>query len=154
MARILPKEAYDALKTGTRRLVRACGGLESAEQGTRIHRTQLSNCQNKNNQQYLPLDALVDLCLYAQDKSLLRDIVRILKDVGADDETDDTALNKAVLRAHKEAGEAVQVSMEAFLDGSIDAEELRNIEKEADEAAQSLIKVRELARKRLAAMAV
>lgn len=150
MARQHSKDAYDLMKTGTRRLIKACGGLESAEQGTRINRTQLSNCQKKDSDQFLPIDALIDLCEYGEDTSLVRDIVRLLKNVGSDTTADDAALNNAVISAHKEAGEAVQVSMEAFLDGELSDEELRNIEKEADEAAQSLINVRDMARRRLA----
>ena len=143
-------EAYDLLHTGTRRLIKACGGLESAEQGTRIKRAQLSNCQSKGSDQFLPIDALIDLSEYAQDTSLLRDITRLLKNVGKESVADDAALNGAVISAHKEAGEAVQVAMEAFLDGKLSNEELRVIEKEADEAVQSLIAVRDMARKRLA----
>lgn len=148
----LTKQQVFALKAATRRLIEAAGGLEAAEHVCRIHRSQLSNCQNNNADQFLPVDALVELTSDTGNRCLMQEIKRMLKGVGIDPEHTPEAMHRDMRIAHREGAESINVTMEALDDDRLEIGELRRIEKEADDAAQAFMRVRDRARRQLAAL--
>lgn len=52
---------YQAIKAATRRLIRACGGLEDAADETRVSAQTLCLYQSPNRSEYVPADVVADL---------------------------------------------------------------------------------------------
>lgn len=60
--RTLSMDSIDFLKTATRRLIRSCGGVESAAMVTRVGKSALSDYQNPTMvDHFMPIDVVVDL---------------------------------------------------------------------------------------------
>lgn len=60
--RTLSNDSIDLLKTATRRLIRAAGGVESAAMATRVGKSALSDYQNPAMvDHFMPIDVVVDL---------------------------------------------------------------------------------------------
>lgn len=56
-----PDATYLALKAETRRLIKACGGVESAASVTRVDFQTLSRYSRPQEQQFIPVDVIADL---------------------------------------------------------------------------------------------
>ncbi|SHO65836.1 hypothetical protein SAMN02745172_02483 [Pseudoxanthobacter soli DSM 19599] len=60
--RKLPASAYEGLKTETRRLGKACGGLEAAAMETRVDHSSLGRYQSPAHEEvFAPIDVIADL---------------------------------------------------------------------------------------------
>lgn len=60
-ARQLPNRDYLALKSATRALIKACGGVTRAALVTRVAESQLSRASSDHETQFLPIDVVADL---------------------------------------------------------------------------------------------
>jgi hypothetical protein len=144
MSGIHAREAYTSLKAATRRLISDAGGVESSAQITRANKSSLGNYQCNNADQFLPVDALIDLTKDTGNRVLLDQILRILEGVGV---TSATAkdIKADVVHAHRESAEAIAAALDGLSDEKLSVRGLNEIIKEADEAADAFKRLSERA---------
>jgi hypothetical protein len=76
-ARLLPKADYLTLKAATRKLVRTCGGTESAASITRVDGPRLSRSGNPQEIMFCAIDVIADLERDAGDAAVTRELARL-----------------------------------------------------------------------------
>lgn len=144
-ARLLPRDSYLALKSATRRLVAASGGLEAlaADPAMRVGRASLSNYQNPDQPAFAPLDVIADLeaagaCSYGTE-ALCRlaggVFLPILSGPGR-------GLNADVAALAKEIAEVFGAHAAALADGRVSCREMQAMLRQLDEALAAAAQVR------------
>ncbi|WP_139839845.1 hypothetical protein [Oceanibacterium hippocampi] len=137
------RASYLGLKAAMRRLVRLCGGLESAAMVTRVGKTELGRYQNPNEALFAPADVIADLEADAGEAPVTRALARmaglcVFQLPPAD--SDPTFVAHLGATA-KECGEAISRTAEAIGEcGTITAARIRDMElhREIAEAHEAL----------------
>lgn len=68
---------HTALKSATRRQIRAAGGVEAAASVTRVGKTELSNYQSEHSGRYIPVDVFADLMIATGSVELLETVASL-----------------------------------------------------------------------------
>ena len=145
-ARQLPNEHYMALRAATRRLTKACGGLESAAAVTRTAVPTLSEYQIPHGRFFMPIDVVADLEADADDPIITRILARhancvLLKLPSA--EADPNYFLR-LSRIGKEVSEVFERASIALADQHITAPEKSALVGEIDDAIVALSELRQL----------
>lgn len=138
-----------AFKAAVRRAVKMCGGPNAAENITRVDAARLSRYGNPDAPEFAPIDVCFDLDRAAGDSVILRSwadlcgfdlVARVV------DEAKVVDLTHVAGQVAKEAGEVISRAIEAGADGSITPNEAREIDQEAADLQDRVVKLREVAR--------
>lgn len=127
----------NALKTFTRQLIHAVGGLDAAASCCRVGRSSLSTYQDHASDQFMPVDVVLALEQVAGQPILTGAMARLqgfslaLPEAAAPD----VALAVAAVARH--AGEASARFLEANADGRIDHQERGELLRAAEQLSQS-----------------
>ena len=143
-----PTSAQDhaLLKTATRALIRAAGGVEGAAMITRVGKSQLSNYQSPNHDsEFMPLDILADLERDAGTPFVTRALAAMS---GGYFTPIKQSASKKELAAHiasigKEISDVMHHASTALIDAKISDKEAETITREIDEAIQALAAARQ-----------
>lgn len=77
MMRTNTKDEYKALKSATRRQIKASGGLESAASVTRVEVSRLGQYQQPQHPSYMPIDVVTDLTTDSNETEILQTMAGI-----------------------------------------------------------------------------
>ncbi len=126
----LTKTQLMTLKKAQRDQIRASGGLDPASRECRHEKSQLSNFQNNNRREHMPVDDAVALTLESGDVSILRAMAEVAGyeltplDIG---DADLLQMIDRLARRNVTATEHQNVTTAALSDGKVDIDEARRI---------------------------
>lgn len=129
---------HNALKTYTRQLIHAVGGLDAAASCCRVGRSSLGNYQDHDSDQFMPMDVALALEQVA-GKPILTGAMARMQGYTLTRPDADTAqdIGRSVAAVARHAGEASARFMEAASDGKIDNRERSDLRRHADELANA-----------------
>jgi hypothetical protein len=142
-------DAQYAFKAAFRRAVQMAGGCNAAANVTRVDAARLSRYGNIDAPEFGPVDVGFDLDVAAGDDVILRawadlrgfDLSpRKLAAIATDD------LTHMAGQVAKEAGEVISKAIEAGADGVLSPNEAREIDEEAADLQNRVVKLRSIAR--------
>ena len=142
MTRILAEMQYNLIKTATRKLIRAAGGVEGASLITRAGKSVLSDYQNVSKTEFfMPADIVADL----ESETGCRFVSEALSLVRSSDKKPEplSSFPLQISEILKQTGDVVQQAGAANIDGRITFQERRAICKEISEAMIALTKAYE-----------
>lgn len=137
--------AYIRLKVATRRLIEACGGVESAAELCRVKKSSLSEYENRNSDTFMPIDVALDLESFAGEPFVTRALAEetgqtvTQKDFGEGETPSCLAL--AVGSIARESADVVASLADALADGVLTDQERETVLTECREAARVLANV-------------
>lgn len=147
-------DAQYAFKAAVRRAVKLAGGNSAAAEVVRAHGSQLSHYGNADQAAFAPIDVCFELDGAAGDDVILRawadlkGFDLIPRNIDAKVAGDLTAAAGA---AALESGELISKAIEAGADGSVTPNEARAVIEAAGEAKSKIVRIKEVARRSLAA---
>lgn len=142
--RALPGHCYQALKTATRALVKACGGIEAASSLTRVSKSEVGRYQESCGA-FMPIDVVADL-EEATGKAFVTE--QLARQAGCvllplAPRSADAAWAKRLSDIGAEMGDVFRRTGEALSnDGKIDSREAGALISEVNEAMQTLADMR------------
>lgn len=143
--RQLKQDDYALLKTATRRLIAAAGGVESAATVTRVNKSALSEYQNPQSvTHFMPVDVAADLEADTGVHFVTEALVRMAGGymVGLTAVKSRTLFGRQLAKIGREIGHVFDRSCSALEDGKITDAEARKLTAEIDDAIRALAQAR------------
>ena len=133
-----------ALKAAVRRSCKLAGGAASVQYSTRVGDVDLSRYASKDHpDRYCPIDVALEIDREAGSPVIVSAMAALLGyRLVADDAKGAEPLSmRDVAQVSTEAAQLISAVAEASCDGKIDANEVNNIDKEAEEAVAAIRRV-------------
>lgn len=138
--RPLSAEAYDGLKTASRRLAGAAGGVEAAASITRVGKTAIGRYQDPHGADFMPLDVVADLEAATGRPFVTEALARLARSLLLPlPVTPDADWTRGLAQLGAEIGDVFRRAQEALAgDGRIDAREAAALRDEVQGAMRAL----------------
>lgn len=146
MGRAFPRTDYQAIKSGFRRLVKMCGGQESAAGVTRVDFQRIGRYSRPHEPMFPPADVIADL----EKDAEVPEVTRVLADlqgyllIAKPPASGDPQWVGHLAALAKESGEALSLLGQALSNGgTITAEEIAELDlrREVSEAMEVLARI-------------